>query len=48
MVKRDLGHLAAADLGEITRAVKCRLKGIQYGPDLVDGCVTATGLSLDG
>ncbi|KFG02157.1 hypothetical protein IQ62_04230 [Streptomyces scabiei] len=30
-------HLAAADLGEITRAVKRRLKGIQYRPDLVDG-----------
>ncbi|MEW2426202.1 transposase [Streptomyces nigra] len=48
LVKRDLGNLAAADLGEITRAVKHRLKGIQYRPDLVDGCIAATGLSLDG
>lgn len=48
LVKRDLGNLAAADLGEITRAVKRRLKGIQYRPDLVDGCIAATGLSLDG
>lgn len=48
LVKRDLGNLAAADLGEVTRAVKRRLKGIQYRPDLVDGCIAATGLSLDG
>jgi transposase len=48
LVKRDLGNLAAADLGEITRAVKRRLKGIHYRPDLVDGCIAATGLSLDG
>ncbi|WP_395358076.1 hypothetical protein ACHGLA_00445 [Streptomyces sp. YH02] len=47
LVKRDLGNLAAADLGEITRAVKRRLKKIQYRPDLVDGCIEATGLSLD-
>ncbi|MER5664016.1 helix-turn-helix domain-containing protein [Streptomyces mirabilis] len=47
-VERDLGNLAAADLGEITRAVKRRLKGIRYRPDLVDGCIAATGLSLDG
>ncbi|MEU6775205.1 transposase [Streptomyces sp. NPDC046759] len=48
LVKRDLGNPAAADLSEITRAVKRRLKKIQYRPDLVDGCVTAAGPSLDG
>jgi transposase len=48
LVKRALGNLAAADLAEITRAVNRRLKGIQYRPDLVDGCIAATGLSLDG
>jgi len=37
LVKRDIGNLAAADLGQITRAVKRRLKQIQYRPDLVDG-----------
>jgi predicted TIM-barrel enzyme len=47
-VKRGLGNLAAADLGEITRAVKRRLKKIQHRPDLVDGCIAATGLKLDG
>ncbi|MFF4761013.1 transposase [Streptomyces sp. NPDC001292] len=44
MVKRDIGNLAAADLGQITKAVKRRLKKIQYRPDLLDGCLTGTGL----
>ncbi|WP_242436021.1 hypothetical protein [Streptomyces sp. Root369] len=47
LVKRDLGNLAAADLGQITRTVKRRLKQIQYRPDVVDGCLVGTGLSLD-
>ncbi|MCX4564789.1 hypothetical protein OOK48_00270 [Streptomyces viridodiastaticus] len=45
---RDIGNLAAADLGQITRAIKRRLKQIQYRPDLVDGCLTGTGLIMDG
>ncbi|MEU6668028.1 transposase [Streptomyces sp. NPDC046727] len=48
LVKRDIGNLAAADLGQITRAVKHRLKQIQYRPDLVDRCLTGTGLIVDG
>ncbi|WP_406470286.1 winged helix-turn-helix domain-containing protein [Streptomyces sp. NBC_01615] len=48
LVKRDVGNLAAADLGEITRVVKRRLKQIPYRPDLVDGCLTGTGLIMDG
>ncbi|MFE9853681.1 transposase [Streptomyces sp. NPDC005576] len=48
LVKRDIGNLAAADLVQITRAVKRRLKRIQYRPELVDGCLTATGLTLEG
>ncbi|MFH8624530.1 transposase [Streptomyces vietnamensis] len=47
LVKRDLGNLAAADLGQITRAVKHRLRQIQYRPDTVDGCLAGTGLTLD-
>ncbi|MFF2957230.1 transposase [Kitasatospora sp. NPDC057965] len=47
LVKRDIGNLAAADLGQITRAVKRRLKRIQYRPDLADGCLIGTGLSFD-
>lgn len=47
LVKRDIGNLAAADLGQITRSVKRRLKQIQYHPDLVDGCLAGTGLISD-
>ncbi|MBQ0862175.1 transposase [Streptomyces sp. A73] len=47
MVKRDLGNLAAADLSQITRAVKRRLKRIQYRPHLIDGCLAGTGLDID-
>ena len=48
LVKRDIGNLAAANLGQITRAVKRRLKQIQYRPDLADGCLVGTGLIIDG
>lgn len=48
LVKRDVGVLAAADLGQITRAVKRRPKKVQYRPELVDGCLVGTGLILDG
>ncbi|MFF0557512.1 transposase [Streptomyces sp. NPDC004266] len=48
LVKRDIGNLAAADLGQITRAVKRQLKQIQHHPDLVDGCLAGTGLLMDG
>ncbi|MCZ4098500.1 transposase [Streptomyces sp. H39-C1] len=46
LVKRDIGNLAA-DLGQITRVVKRRLKKIQYRPNLVDSCLTGTGLTFD-
>lgn len=45
--KRDIGNLAAADLGQITRAVKRKLKMLQYRPHVIDGCLTGTGLALD-
>nr|WP_328707560.1 transposase [Streptomyces sp. GS7] len=48
LVKRDIGDLAAACLDQITWAVKHRLKQIQCRPDLVDGCLAATGLIMDG
>jgi transposase len=47
LVKRDIGNLAAADLGQITRAVKRKLKMIQYRPHLIDGCLAGTGMTLD-
>ncbi len=42
MVKHDLGNLGAADLGQITRTVKCKLKMLQYRPRLLDGCLIGT------
>ncbi|MER6445438.1 transposase [Streptomyces venezuelae] len=44
LVKRDLGNLAAAGLGQITRAVKRKLKMLQYRPQVIDGCFAQTGL----
>ncbi|MFI7500296.1 hypothetical protein ACIBVL_17695 [Streptomyces sp. NPDC049687] len=38
------GGLAA---GQITRAVKRRLKQIQYRPDFVGSCLAGTGLITD-
>ncbi|MFF0476489.1 transposase [Streptomyces sp. NPDC004284] len=46
LVKRDIGNLASADLGQLTRAVKRKLKQIQYRPHLADGCLTGTGLIM--
>ncbi|MER6474775.1 transposase [Streptomyces filamentosus] len=48
LVKRGIGNLVAADLAQITRAVKRRLKQIQFRPDPVDSCLTRTGLIMDG
>ena len=47
LVKRDIGNLAAAALAQITRAVKRKLKQIQYRPTLVDGCLAGTRSHLD-
>ncbi|WP_323138318.1 MULTISPECIES: winged helix-turn-helix domain-containing protein [unclassified Streptomyces] len=48
VVKRDLGNLAAADLGQITGTVKRRkLKMLQYRPQVLDGCLADSGLALD-
>nr|WP_235787047.1 transposase [Streptomyces mutabilis] len=45
LVKREIGNLAAV-LSQVTRAVKRKLKQVQYRPDVVDGCLVGTGLSL--
>jgi len=47
LVEGEIGNLAAADLGQITRALKRRLKQIQYRPDLVDACLATTELIPD-
>ncbi|MEU4728901.1 transposase [Streptomyces sp. NPDC023588] len=46
LVKRDIGNLAAADLGQITRAVKRRLKMLQYRPEVIDGRLAGARLPL--
>ncbi|MFJ4676236.1 transposase [Kitasatospora sp. NPDC088783] len=46
LVKRDIGNLAAADLGRATRAVKRKLKMLQYRPEVIDGCLRGTCLTL--
>ncbi|MCG7210145.1 transposase [Streptomyces arenae] len=39
LVKRDIGNLAAADLGQITHGVKRKLKMLPYRPEVMDGCL---------
>jgi hypothetical protein len=46
LVKRDIGNLAAAGLGQITRVVKRTLKMLQYRPVVIDGCLVGTGMRL--
>lgn len=47
LVKRDIGNLAAANLADVTQAVKRGLKRLQCRPDVIDGCLAGTGLALD-
>lgn len=42
------GEVSGVDLARVAlRAVKGRLKRIQYRPELVDGCLAGTGLMLE-
>ncbi|MFE7330816.1 transposase [Streptomyces sp. NPDC057565] len=45
LVKREICNLAASDLTQVTRAVKRKLKQIQYRPDVIDGCLAGTSLA---
>ncbi|WTU55446.1 hypothetical protein OHB53_08550 [Streptomyces sp. NBC_00056] len=38
--------MAAADLGQVTRTVKRKLKMLHYRPEMIDGCLAGTGLTL--
>ena len=40
-------NFAAADLAGLVRIVKRKLKKIQYRPHLIDGCLAATGLTIE-
>jgi transposase len=46
LVKRSLANFAAADLDHLVRVLKRKLKKIQYQPNLLDGCLAETGLTL--
>ncbi|MFG2695900.1 transposase [Kitasatospora sp. NPDC048407] len=48
LAKRTIANLAAADLDQLARTVKRSMKQIQYRPYLIDGCLAATGLIMDG
>jgi hypothetical protein len=45
-MKGGLGNLAACGLDQLAATVKRRLKQIQYRPDLIDGFLAQTGLSI--
>ena len=44
---RDLITSAAADVNGLIRIIKRKLKKIQYRPHLIDGCLAATGLTIE-
>ncbi|MFF3159962.1 hypothetical protein ACFVRE_42325, partial [Streptomyces sp. NPDC057910] len=47
LLKRSIANSAAADLRSLTRTTKRKLKKIQYRPELINGCLTKTGLPLE-
>jgi hypothetical protein len=46
-MKNGLGNLAARDVGQLAAIVRNRLKRIQYRPQLIDGFLAQTGLTLE-
>jgi hypothetical protein len=47
LLKRSMVNFAAPDLDSLVRIVKRKLKKIQYRPHLIDGCLAATGLTIE-
>jgi hypothetical protein len=47
LLKRAQADFAAADLAHLTRAIKRKLKRIQYRPHLIVCCLPTTGLDLE-
>jgi transposase len=47
LLKRGMANFAATDLDSLIRIVKRKLKKIQYRSHLIDGCLTATGLTIE-
>jgi transposase len=46
-MKRSLGNLAACGVDQLAATIKNRLKRIQYRPELIDGFLAQTGLTLE-
>jgi hypothetical protein len=44
-LKRGMANLAPGSITDLARIARNRLKGMQYQPALIDGFLTATGLS---
>jgi transposase len=47
LTKRAMANFAAADLDGLIRIIKRKLKKAQYRPHLIDGCLAATGLTIE-
>ncbi|MFJ9847369.1 hypothetical protein ACIRYZ_44520 [Kitasatospora sp. NPDC101155] len=47
LVKRGIGNLAAANVDHLAKAVRTRLKKIQYRPNLIDGCLAQSGPDMN-
>ena len=47
LLKRSMANFAAADVNGLVRIIKRKLKKIQYRPHLIDGCLAATGLTIE-
>jgi transposase len=46
-MKNGLGNLSADTVDQLAATVKSRLKRIQYRPELVEGFLAQTGLTLE-
>ena len=46
-LKRSMANFAAADQASLVRIIKRRLKKIQYRPHLINGCLAASGPTIE-
>ncbi|MEX2975228.1 hypothetical protein [Streptomyces sp. C184] len=46
LVRGPLANLAVARFDELVDVIRHALKKLQYRPDLLNGCLTETGLAL--
>ncbi len=47
LLKRSMANFAAPDQASLVRIIKRKLKKIQHRSHLIDGCLTATGLTIE-